>query len=225
VSVRGGEFVMGCREGAPDEQPRRMAVSDFQMGRTEVTCEQYAEYLNAARPESVPPAAQIVRRSGRYRVRWSVRRKPVARVTYDDAAAYCRWLSGAAGRVVRLPTEAEWEYAARGGIQQAPYPWGWGQAAGRACFAAEGPRRAGSFGANPYGLHDMAGNVFEWCAQSLDGDVPVARGGSWAERDPRFLRVFRRTRFRRDYRDADVGFRILVEPAAKMEDGSRPDLP
>jgi formylglycine-generating enzyme required for sulfatase activity len=225
VFVRGGEYVMGCREGAPDEQPRPVAVGDFGMGRTEVTAGEYAEFLNAAQPESIPPPVQIARRAGRYRVRWTARGKPVAYVSRDDAEAYCRWRSERDGSVVRLPTEAEWEYAARGGIRQAPYPWGWGEPAGRACCAAEGPQRVGSFSANAYGLRDMAGNVFEWCAADGGGDTAIARGGSWAERDPRILQVFRRTRFRRDYRDADVGFRVVVEPASQMEDGRKPDLP
>ena len=228
VSIRGGEFTMGSRDGAADEQPRSEAVGDFRLGRCEVTVEEYAEYLNSAPAVPAPPPVQIARRMGRYRPRWSAHGKPVACVSYDDAAAYCRWLSAKSGCRVRLPSEAEWEFAARGGISQAPFPWGWGDAKGRACFAEAGPRRVGSFDPNPFGLCDAAGNVFEWCALPAGQEtnaMAVARGGSWAERDAAYLRVFQRSRFRRDYRDADVGFRILVEPPAETRDGKPGALP
>ena len=127
-----------------------------------------------------------------------------------DAADYCRWLSEKSGETVRLPTEEEWEFAARGGIRRARYPWGWGSPDGRACYGARAVRRVASFQANPFGLYDMAGNVFEWCGPAVGEQAP-ARGGSWAEKDPKFLRVFHRVLFPRDYRDADVGFRVVVE--------------
>lgn len=211
AEVAGGAFVMGSREGGPDAEPHRETVNDFRIGRCEVTVAEYCDYLNDAAPAAVPPG--IVLRHGRYRPARGRARRPVTGVSVDDAAAYCRWLSERSGEAVRLPTEAEWEFAARGGIPGARYPWGWGEPRGRACFAAGRPRRIASYGPNPFGLYDMAGNVFEWCAPA-DGAAAegVARGGSWAETDPRQLCVFRRARFRRDYRDADVGFRVVIEP-------------
>lgn len=190
IRLEGGAATLGSREAGAAALPYEARVGGFSIGRTEVTCGEFAEF----RGESAPDPG-----------------RPVARVSYDDAVAYCEWLTKKLGRRVRLPTEAEWEFAARGGIRGARYPWGWGAPEGRACFGADGVRRVGSFDHNPYGLHDMAGNVAEWCVAE-DGAIQApVRGGSWADRDAKFLRVFQRVMLPRDYRDADVGFRVVVE--------------
>ena len=210
ASVPGGSFVMGSREGGPGAEPREAKVGGFRIGRYEVTVGEFADFLNAAGVTNWPGSPQIAKRASGHSARWLRGSEPVAFVSLADAERYCRWLSGQTGETVRLPTEEEWEYAARGGIRHARYPWGWGDPRGRACFDAEKVRRAGSYEANPFGLYDMAGNVFEWCGSCAEGRAP-ARGGSWAEKDPKFLRVFHRALFACDYRDADVGFRVLVE--------------
>ncbi len=190
VRVDGGTAMLGSREEGAAESPRDEMVGGFSIGRTEITCGEYAEF----RGESAPDP-----------------QRPISGISYDDALAYCAWLSEKLGRRVRLPTESEWEFAARGGVRGARYPWGWGAPEGRACFAADAPRRAGSFDPNPLGLHDMAGNVAEWCAAEDDAVRAPVRGGSWADRDPKFLRVFQHVMLPRGYRDADVGFRVVVE--------------
>ena len=105
--------------------------------------------------------------------------------------------------------------AARGGVDGAPYPWGWGgQPRERAQFDAEGPAaRGGTFPANGFGLVDVAGNLAEWCAADPQGPQGqrAARGGSWAERNPEFLKIEHRQWFPADYRGRDVGFRVLRE--------------
>lgn len=214
VGVPGGRFIMGGREADPPQELREVEVASFLMGRTEVTVAEYTAWLNAVPPTDPPASPHIVGRNGRYAPKRGCARLPVAWVSCEDAAAYCRWLGERTGRTVRLPTEAEWEYAARGGIRGARYPWGWGPLQGRACFAAPAPRPVGSFPPNGFGLHDMAGNVYEWCQPEpgTNGPVAVARGGSWAEQDVRFLRVYWRVFFPCDYRNADVGFRVVVEP-------------
>lgn len=165
------------------------------MGAREITCGEFARFRNAEPWRSAPPCL------------------PATHVALDDAVAYCAWLGAKLGRRVRLPTADEWEFAARGGIRGAPFPWGWEEPAGRAHFNAAAARPVGGRrGVNPLGLCDCAGNVAEWCAPAMPAaPVSVASGGSFADRDPARLKVFHRVEFPRGYRDADVGFRILVE--------------
>lgn len=214
VPVPGGTLDMGSREGGPEAPPRRVEITPFRMGRYPVTVAEFARYLRDLPPAPEYLSPQIERRDGRYRPARGHRRMPVAFVSREEAEAYCAWLSERRGVTVRLPTEAEWEWAARGGIRRARYPWGWGDPNGRARFDADGPGRVGSYRPNAYGLYDMAGNVFEWCVTDHEeprSDRHPARGGSWAERDSGFLRVFHRAWFPAGYRNADVGFRIVVE--------------
>ena len=100
---------------------------------------------------------------------------PVTLVRYDDAAAYCRWLSARTGKPFRLPTEAEWEKAARGGTESKRYPWGDRLDKNMANFLIDPPPKATngttpcrSYPANGYGLFDMAGNVWEWVSDWYD---------------------------------------------------------
>jgi len=192
VAVPGGRVQLGSRE---EGGLRVVAVAPFRIGRCEVTVEEYAGFLDATGVGSEVPGGG--------------RGKPVARVSAADAASYCRWLSERSGARVRLPTEDEWECAARGGLVGARYPWGWGTPQGKAQFRARGAARVGRFEPNGFGLYDAAGNVFEWCL-AADG-VAVARGGSWAETEEEALRVFRRVKLPEAYRGADVGFRVVVE--------------
>ena len=212
VSIPTGRFLMGGRESEPPQELRDVEVPAFQIGPREVTVAEWAAWLNSSDASGYPGSPQVVHRGGRFKPARGARRLPAAWVSFDDAQTYCRWLSEKTGLRVRLPTEAEWEYAARGGIEGARFPWGWGVPEGRACFGADQPRAVGSYPANRFGLHDMAGNVFEWCVSDDQSGEAIARGGSWTERDPRFFRVYNRVKFPRSYRDADVGFRIVVEP-------------
>ena len=210
----------GCGKGdwaaisrsAPGAGP----AAGFELARIETTVGNFVGYLNATGTADFPETAQIVRRAGGgYAAKAGAARQAVAEVTGAEAEAYCAWRSRQEGRTVRLPTAAEWTWAARGGLDGAPYPWGWGgNPAERARFDAPGPAaRGGMYPANGFGLYDVAGNLHEWCAADPAGPAErrQACGGSWAERDPRCLEVAHRQDFPVDYRGRDVGFRALRE--------------
>jgi len=188
----------------------------FEMGKAEVTVAEFVDFLNDSAAIAYPESQQIeLRRKGRFAPKPGVARQAVAEVTLAEAQAYTRWKSAKSGRVVRLPTDTEWETAARGGVEGAPFPWGWGgEPSQQARFDADGPSdHAGRFPANGFGLVDMAGNLYEWCTPTagLPAGQGLACGGSWAERDPALLHVGARQIFEESYRGRDVGIRLVRE--------------
>ncbi len=196
--------------GVPE---RSVRAGGFWIGRAEVTCGAYAEFLNDTRRE-LPPSPQFVREGPA----WQAVRPAyaVTGVSLADARSYAQWFGARRGCRGRLPRADEWEAAARGGVVGAPFAWGWGDPSGRTAFARSAPERTAWYPAHGYGLFDASGGVAEWCEPGPD-DPPgtaAARGGSWADRDPAQLQVGRLTRLPVDYRDADVGFRIVIEPLA-----------
>jgi formylglycine-generating enzyme required for sulfatase activity len=191
--IPAGTARLGSREsgGFPQHETNFPA---FLISAREITAGEFAQFRNEEPWKSSPPC------------------QPATHVSPSDALAYCGWLDKKIHAHVRLPTEDEWEFAARGNIRGAPFPWGWDPPEGRANFDNHGARNVASYRANPFGLYDMAGNVSEWCApKSPTATTAVARGGNFADRDTGRLKVFRREEFPGDYRDADVGFRIVVE--------------
>ncbi len=146
---------------------------------------------------------------------WGRGRRPVINVSWDDAQAYVQWLSRKTGMSYRLPTEAEWEYAARGGTTT---EYWWGDDVGHNNANCDGcgsqwddkmTAPVGSFRANPFGLYDMLGNVRQWCQDCYDGSCGsrVLRGGSWSD-DPRNLRSAYRSWYAAVVRVDYVGFRV-----------------
>ena len=178
VLIPAGYFEMGDHlDGMSDAWPvHRVELDAFYMDTHEVTVGQFKQFVNE---------------TGYSYNRWNDVAKyspgdeyPMGRVNWNEATAYASW----AGK--RLPTEAEWEYAARGGLIGKRYPWGDGVTHDDANYSGTGgkdkwDRQAalvGSFEANGYGLYDMAGNVWEWCQDWYDEgeEYRVCRGGSWA---------------------------------------------
>lgn len=218
VWIPGCTFQMGSSDGGSDESPvHTVTVNGFWMGKYEVTVEQYREFCQAT-GRNMPGQPS-----------WNKENHPVVNVAWCDAAAYAEWLG------CRLPTEAEWEYAARGGLDGKKYPWGdeisdddanCTGTEGRDQWATTSP--VGSFPANGYGLYDMAGNVWEWCSDWYDsgyysgrptsnptgpasGAYRVLRGGSWLT-DPNLLRCAIRLRSTPDYSWLIFGFRLARTP-------------
>lgn len=182
VKILGGRFNMGQNRNqlVTDERPQhRVEIAGFALGKFEVTFDEYLLFARATGREM--PSDQG----------WGRGQRPVVDVSWKDATAYTLWLSAQTGRSYRLPTEAEWEYAAGGG--EASFFW-WGYALGEnraSCFDCgsrwDGVSTApvGSFPANPHALHDTAGNVLEWVADCYHENYQGAplNGSAWQERD------------------------------------------
>jgi formylglycine-generating enzyme required for sulfatase activity len=206
VPIPGGEFLMGQNDGRDDERPaHRVTVFPFRMSRCQVTNADYAAFR---------------------KFEFSDPTLPVVSVNWFDAVAYCAWLAGQWNRPVRLPTEAEWEFAARGGFEQRRYPWGDELPAIDAGRWRDGPEPVGQGEPNGYGLFDMCQNVHEWCSDWYDsayyGRSPgvnppgaeraarrASRGGAWRHHI-KFSRCAARSSIPPDFRYADYGFRPIV---------------
>lgn len=216
VYVAAGPFTMGDThgDGEEDERPAgRLTVPAFWLDRTEVTNAQFARFARAARDSGLARGDKWVLEEGKDQ-------HPVVNTPWRVAVAYCRW----AGK--RLPTEAEWEYAARG-TDGRKYPWGDAWDDRHARFdgnrGGQGAAPVGSYptGISPFGALDMAGNVWEWVSTlyrpypyfSRDGreiastqDRHVFRGGSWVL-SPWDLRASNREFGEAGYRSVYIGFR------------------
>ena len=233
VYVPAGRFVMGSDEFSDDEKPvHAVRLSAFWLGEVPVTNAQYGMFL-AARKDTREP--------GYWRDdRFCDPSQPVVGVSWGEARAFCTWLSETAGVKASLPSEAQWEYAARG-TDGRRYPWGDAPPdATRACFNGSGATSTspvGSFpaGRGPFGALDQAGNVWEWCEDvwnpraydrapelldpvNNDGDVVehrVARGGSWRDDEWALATAFR-SRNGSGGRYVLRGFRLVVS-ASRVE--------
>lgn len=171
VKIPAGSFAMGDNSGeaSANAQPvHQVTMSSFWMASTEITFMQWQEFLD----ETGYPAGRSQAGGSNY---------PVVGMTWEDAQAFCRWFSEKYGVVMRLPTEAEWEYAARGGLEGKEFPNGDTISPDEANYASDGPLPVAQYAPNGYGLYDMAGNVFEWTGDWYDKDYYQSSPGS----DPR----------------------------------------
>jgi formylglycine-generating enzyme required for sulfatase activity len=192
VDVPAGEYVLGREAG--ETRQRIVDLDAFELSRTPVTNAQYEPFVDAGGAEPPPhwPAAA---------------EHPVVFVDWHDASAFCAWAGG------RLPTEQEWEKAARG-TDGRTFPWGDDEDEGRANVGA-GPKRGATSpvgahpgGASPFGLEDMAGNVWEWTASEYPAGEQVLRGGSFASPGLAWARCTMRSHSRPVRRAAHIGFRV-----------------
>ena len=226
VVLPAGRFRMGCLsddddECDRDEKPvREVAIASFALSKHEVTFAQWDACVSGGGCGGHRPDDRGRGRAAR----------PVVNVSWEDAQSYVSWLSRETGETYRLPTEAEWEYAARAGTTT---KYSWGNAIGvnrancRGCGSQWDNSRTvpvGSFAANAWGLHDMHGNVWEWVQDCWNGNYAgapmdgsawlsgdcserVVRGGSWLN-FPGFLGAALRLWYTTGNRNVDVGFRV-----------------
>lgn len=219
-----GSFEMGSNEMFEFEKPvHKVTIArPFYIGTREVTFEEWDACVDQGGCSHRPSDRNLGRG-----------KRPVTDLHWEDASGYTAWLSTKTGRTYRLPTEAEWEYAARAG-SNTTYPWGKALEQERAnCLGCNAqPRRqaveTGQYPANAFGLYDMAGNAAEWVADCWsdsyratprDGSAfttpgcreRVLRGGSF-NNDPRYLRSAARFKYDADVRFYTNGFRLVREP-------------
>lgn len=223
ISLNPGAFTMGSSTSDPAERPpHHVNVGHaFAIGKYEVTVEQWnaCADANACPRIATNPA--------------DAKTAPARDISWDDAQQYVGWLSKTTGKTYRLPTEAEWEYAARGGTSTA-FWWGDRMSKGNAnckdCgdpWSDAAPANVGSFAANPFGLHDMNGSVWEWvadCWHSSYKNAPtdgraweepactarVIRGGSWRE-GASYMVSSTRFKYSTSVRQSQNGFRVVRE--------------
>jgi formylglycine-generating enzyme required for sulfatase activity len=210
---------MGQADGRDEERPvHQVRVDGFWLGRCQVTNAEYDVF----RRDTGRPASKY-----REQPAFARPEQPVVAVSWFDAAAYCEWLSEKHGRRFRLPTEAEWEWAARGGLDSKLFPWGNGPPLERENYARrwrEGPEPVATSAPNGYGLHDMCENVHEWCLDWYDpryyevspaenpagpeqGTRRASRGGSWRHHI-KIARCAARSSIPPEFCYADYGFRV-----------------
>lgn len=217
AAITGGTFFMGAEVEDDHRPPHEVSVSDFLMDRREVTNAEYAEFCRTT-GRDLPEFWGI----DEFRSGPGYPDHPVVGVTWHDARTFCEW------RGMRLPTEAEWEFAARGGLEGKKWPWGDEIDSEKANFnPSEGLKPVGSYPPNAYGLFDMAGNTAEWVGDWYDPDFYAespaenptgpekskyrsVRGGGWHS-GPYCTRVYRRLGLLAYWVDINVGFRCAAD--------------
>jgi len=215
---------MGSESGQDNERPvHRVWVDAFDLCVHQVTNAEYAHFLNAT--------------SHGKPLHWddpnfNHPEQPVVAPSWFDAVRYCEWLSRATQRNYRLPTEAEWERAARGGLEGKAFPWGDDPPESMPNYASRwknGPERVAQYPPNAFGLLDIGDNVHEWCADwfspdyyaispeknpqgPAEGKRRASRGGSWRHHI-KVSRCAARSSIPPEFHYADYGFRIAHVPA------------
>lgn len=219
ATIPEGWFLMGSETGQDNERPvHRVWVDGFELGECQVTNAEYGKFLAATKH--------------RQPLHWedadfSHPEQPVVAPSWLDATAYCEWMTEIFARRYRLPTEAEWERAARGGAEQKLFPWGDEPLESLKDYELrwkDAPERVGRAERNAYGLYDIGANVHEWCADwfdaeyygvspernpqgAADGKRRSSRGGSWRHQT-KVSRCAARSSIPPEFQYADYGFRV-----------------
>lgn len=231
VFIPKGPFTMGLDDGEKDESPAHVVHLDgFYLDKHEVTNGQYLAFINSRPAPGQPDSLLLAVDDSDLQIAWTgkqyelksvtVSRRPIVEVTWEGARAYCDWSGG------RLPSEAEWEKGARG-TDGRSYPWGGGISRERANYKGlfSQPIEVGHYsgGVSPYGVFDMAGNVWEWVSDWYDssyygrspernpkgpssGTFRTIKGGAWGT-EAAFLRSSYRYGIVPDWSDDSIGFR------------------
>jgi sulfatase modifying factor 1 len=226
ISIPGAWFLMGSNSGQDCERPiHRVWIDAFHLAATQVTNTEYEHFLRATGLQ--PPPFRNDENFNRPQ-------QPVAGVSWFDADNYCQWLASQTARPYRLPTEAEWERAARGDLEQKDFPWGDEPPQLLQDYTARwltGPEPVARYTPNAFGLYNICDNVHEWCSDWYDpnyyatspdrnprgpeansgkGQRKASRGGSWRHH-VKVSRCSARSSIPPEFQYADYGFRIACE--------------
>ena len=236
IAVKGGTFKMGNLDGYVDETPvHNVTLTDFSIGKYEVTVAQYRQFCNETGRKMPPDPKPEWYQEHDKAVPWQWNdNNPIVNVTYFDAVSYCKWLTEKYGETYALPTEAQWEYAARGGQMSKNYKYAGSDDIDEVAWYDETTREkgihpVGKLKPNELGIFDMSGNAWEWCLDYY-GNYPsssqkdpkgpsagmyrVIRGGSWYYVED-MARITSRDGPEPQFTNYNYGFRVVKLPATK----------
>jgi len=219
VAIPEGWFLMGSGSGQDCERPvHRVWIDAFLLAATQVSNAEYELFLRATGSQ-LPPFWR--------EPNFNHPQQPVTGISWFDADRYCQWLSAQTGRGYRLPSEAEWERAARGNLEQNDFPWGNEPPQSRPDYTSRwqsGPERVARYEPNHFGIYNICDNVHEWSGDWYDpnyyaispdrnprgpdrGQRKASRGGSWRHH-LKVARCSARSSIPPEFQYADYGFRI-----------------
>jgi sulfatase modifying factor 1 len=220
--IPAGWFCMGSEGGQENERPvHRIWIDSFYLAACQVTNAEYARFLDSTGSDT--PSLWD-------HANFNHPEQPVVAVSWFEAVKYCERLSANNGRKYRLPTEAEWERAARGGVEGKMFPWGDGPPQSLPNYEARwktGPERVAESAPNAFGLFDICQNVHEWCSDWYQpeyyalspernplgpetGERRTSRGGSWRHHI-KVTRCAARSSIPPEFRYTDYGFRVACD--------------
>lgn len=236
VLVKSGSMSLGGESFGSERPPHPVKLNSFYLSKTEVTNAQYAEFLNAYQSDTVKTGRHagkililedstgVVKNDGKWTPAKGYANHPVIYVSWYGAREFCKW------KDARLPTEAEWEFAARGGVKSKNYLYAGSDEPKEVAWfypnADKKPHEVAQKAPNEIGIYDMSGNVYEWVYDWFakysstkednptgpkTGNYKVIRGGSWYDY-PSHLRVSNRNNYSPDYKSDLIGFRYAKTP-------------